>query len=343
MAKYHISPSTGKPNICRAHSKPCPIGGADDHYPTKEAAQKGFEKAMSEQTMTATKVDAGARKAALKAAEPKWVRLREVEATIEAANEAADKALRDRAFFQKARTALEAAQEAEARPVEDYKYGESNKRGTVHSYANSAIEALRRTEPWQPNRMSAWYPDHEYKSLEDIDAKVSTSDADNEMRLQDISDDLENLEAERDELKAEVVAATGFAENPRYGVPTGETTKEKWAGKQAGNYSNLPSKDVAVLKDAKRFCTRCGDAVERQGEGYSASLVHSGGGSECDDAKVEARTGQKPQWKQYVTSNSVCRYCGTGDPAHSKFEQKSYSDESSCSRCGGVSGYGIGD
>lgn len=42
--KYHISPSTGNPNRCYANTKPCPLGGSEDHYPTKEAARKGFEK-----------------------------------------------------------------------------------------------------------------------------------------------------------------------------------------------------------------------------------------------------------------------------------------------------------
>lgn len=343
MAKYHISPSTGKPNICRAHTKPCPIGGADEHYGSKQEAQQAFEKSMSDQTMATTKVDGAARAAALEAATPKWERLREVEADIEATEAAAAKALRDREQFQKARTALESAQEAELKPVEEYAYGESNKRGTVHARAEAAIEAIRRTEPYVPNQSRVWYPDREYTSLEDIDAKLSVSDSDNEMTLQDLSDDLENMEAERGKLRAEVLASTGFAENPRYGVPTGQTTKEKWAGKQAGNYSTLPRKDVDVLKDSKRFCTRCGDATEYQQSGYMGEWVHSNGEKNCDSAQVEKHTGEKPQWNQYVQPNPVCHYCGTGDPAHSTFKQQSYSDGTSCSRCGGVSGYGIGD
>ena len=42
--KYHISPSTGNPNKCYAHKKPCPVGGESEHYPTKEAAREAFEK-----------------------------------------------------------------------------------------------------------------------------------------------------------------------------------------------------------------------------------------------------------------------------------------------------------
>lgn len=42
--KYHISPETGRPNICRAGKRPCPIGG--EHYDSKEEARAGYEKAM---------------------------------------------------------------------------------------------------------------------------------------------------------------------------------------------------------------------------------------------------------------------------------------------------------
>lgn len=43
---YHISPTTGRPNQCTASKRACPYGGASDHYPSKEAARKGFEKKM---------------------------------------------------------------------------------------------------------------------------------------------------------------------------------------------------------------------------------------------------------------------------------------------------------
>lgn len=43
MVKYHISATTGRPNICRATKRQCPLGGEEDHYPTKEAARKALE------------------------------------------------------------------------------------------------------------------------------------------------------------------------------------------------------------------------------------------------------------------------------------------------------------
>jgi hypothetical protein len=46
--KYHISPTTGNPNRCYANTKPCPIGGEGEHYPTKESARKAFESSNSQ-------------------------------------------------------------------------------------------------------------------------------------------------------------------------------------------------------------------------------------------------------------------------------------------------------
>lgn len=51
MAKYHISPSTGSPALCKAHVKACPVGG--EHYGSKEEAQKAFE--ASQETLAASK------------------------------------------------------------------------------------------------------------------------------------------------------------------------------------------------------------------------------------------------------------------------------------------------
>lgn len=72
--KYHISPSTGNPNRCYANTKPCPLGGAEDHYPSKEAARKGFEKKQDsglsglKKTKKASPAPAATKKVAAKAA-----------------------------------------------------------------------------------------------------------------------------------------------------------------------------------------------------------------------------------------------------------------------------------
>lgn len=47
MPKYHISPDTGRPNICRAIDK-CPIGG--EHYDSKDEARSGYEAQQSGNT-----------------------------------------------------------------------------------------------------------------------------------------------------------------------------------------------------------------------------------------------------------------------------------------------------
>ena len=44
MTKYHISPKTGMPNICRATTRNCPISGDSEHFDSKEAAKAYSEK-----------------------------------------------------------------------------------------------------------------------------------------------------------------------------------------------------------------------------------------------------------------------------------------------------------
>lgn len=40
---YHISPSTGNPNICRAKTGNCPYGSPEEHYGSKDEARKAYE------------------------------------------------------------------------------------------------------------------------------------------------------------------------------------------------------------------------------------------------------------------------------------------------------------
>lgn len=46
MAKYHINPATGNPNVCRAQAGGCPFASADNHYDTKEDARTAYEASM---------------------------------------------------------------------------------------------------------------------------------------------------------------------------------------------------------------------------------------------------------------------------------------------------------
>ena len=43
MSKYHISPTTGRANICRATKRGCPLGADAPHFESKEAARAGYE------------------------------------------------------------------------------------------------------------------------------------------------------------------------------------------------------------------------------------------------------------------------------------------------------------
>lgn len=54
--KYHINNVTGRPNICRATKRGCPMGsGESEHYATREEAQAAYEKSMGEQSAPSLK------------------------------------------------------------------------------------------------------------------------------------------------------------------------------------------------------------------------------------------------------------------------------------------------
>jgi len=50
MVKYHINPTTGEVNLCRADTT-CPFGGEDLHFRSEEDARKAYEIKMSELTL----------------------------------------------------------------------------------------------------------------------------------------------------------------------------------------------------------------------------------------------------------------------------------------------------
>lgn len=56
MTKLHISPATGRVNICRATSQACPTGG--DQFDSKKAAHAAYEnknKALSAASIKKTR------------------------------------------------------------------------------------------------------------------------------------------------------------------------------------------------------------------------------------------------------------------------------------------------
>ena len=51
MAKYHINPATGRPNICGASAGKCPFGDKKHHYGSKAEARAAYEASMAEATL----------------------------------------------------------------------------------------------------------------------------------------------------------------------------------------------------------------------------------------------------------------------------------------------------
>lgn len=56
MAKYHVN-GRGEPGACKAKKRPCPYGGAEDHYESKEEAAQAFEKKMEAEVLVHFKDD----------------------------------------------------------------------------------------------------------------------------------------------------------------------------------------------------------------------------------------------------------------------------------------------
>ena len=129
-----------------------------------------------------------------------------------------------------------------------------------------------------------------------------------------------------------------------------ETARAKYAGTVRHNYCTLPTEDVEVLPEI-RHCADCGNVVERvsrtrtvaaSGHRHEVSAwIHSG--EEVVVTDVYPYLHEIGDHDHHARVRSACRYCNTDDPAHVQFVQASYSDETRCTRCGGVHGFAIGD
>lgn len=127
------------------------------------------------------------------------------------------------------------------------------------------------------------------------------------------------------------------------------TTFEKFAGQRAGNYSSNPTVDVEIL-DGPTMCgaresdgSRCLRPIVRDHEAQPTYMAY------WKHADVE---GPGPALNHHLRDGAAysligpttrCSYCGTQDPTEVTFHQRSWSDETECTRCGGVTGYAIGD
>lgn len=56
MVRYHVNSETGKVGKCSAVSGKCPFGSSDEHYTSKEAAQKAYENFMDKESLNSVKV-----------------------------------------------------------------------------------------------------------------------------------------------------------------------------------------------------------------------------------------------------------------------------------------------
>jgi hypothetical protein len=106
------------------------------------------------------------------------------------------------------------------------------------------------------------------------------------------------------------------------------TTFEKFTGQRAGNYSDLPTKDVPILPDI-HVCEKCRTRVVHvpfPGPGWGIGKWEHAESNECAGT--------------YVSPATRCRYCHSQD---AKYRQHAWYDAVECDRCGGVAGYAIGD
>lgn len=321
MGNHHISPKTGRANICRAQEGTCPLRGSDGeklpHFESKAAAQEYILAKAKEGNATLSTL-----KKPVKVKDvDQWARIKELNRNIDLNMEKwrrADRESRDIAKIESILSNMQTTTNTAAKS----------------SYASQVIKGFDQLEKgYQSNYFMKHFPNNDYPDQEALVQKFDTLKYLNNKEIAEAEVGLKQDYDTVSELNQKAMKETGYLENPRFGVPTGENTLEKWKGKQAGNYSSLPKKDVHVLKDAKKFCTKCNeDLVLDENKANQGLYLHADNGSQwCSNGKT------------FYSVNGSCKYCGTGDPSYLEFKQMSWSDESHCSRCGGVSGYGIGD
>lgn len=341
--KYHVN-HQGQAGLCKATKRPCRFGGEsgeENHFQdfasaraaaeakvaqeeggtvgggvSRRAAKATSSDPMSVVTPAATRlwavlVDAGFREAKLEEA---YQGEKRKQVTLWGASARLDKA-----------DAIEASRDIYPN---DYQW-----QAAVSSPATRALRDL--TSIADPSDHLPTFPHTQYPDLASLREAVDAQLAISEAREKLYAGDLHLHQVFREEAESSLVRETGYRENPRFGVPTGERVLEKITPRNVGNYSSRPTKDVAVLKDSQRFCTKCDGALDAITTGWSTRYAHRATG----ESTCVTSTGGA----SFASPNAVCGYCGTGDPAHHSFRQQSYSDEASCSRCGGVQGRAIGD
>lgn len=115
------------------------------------------------------------------------------------------------------------------------------------------------------------------------------------------------------------------------------TTLEYWAGRRAGNYSSLPTIDVEILPDVYT-CGREGCSAPELKYRKAGWVTGADGAERYDGGGFEHVAGDLDHEPSVMAR---CRFCrGTGALTSS---MHAWHDETRCDRCGGRSGYAIGD
>lgn len=309
MSGYHISPDDGEPRKCSASIRECPVGG--NHYTTKEQAFAAYEEMMSKDSFPAVYSKS---ESYPKETVEKWREL--------ARN------MRKISVLEEAMASRKSRQDRLMKALESLEKGASTPSQEAFE-AHNALVALHRSRPYVPNSHPDRYPSSKYPNFQAVRDDVLNEAKTLEHELQSLAGDHHETQVQYMRDARAVADETGHVSNPKYGVDSGVNTGEMWSGKTAGNYSNLPTKQVSVLTGAKTICKKCDQPVHYVKKGYGGNFVHESEDHGCDEVTYSIST--------------PCKYCGTSDPSFQTFKHQAYSDETSCSRCGGVSGYAIGD
>lgn len=115
------------------------------------------------------------------------------------------------------------------------------------------------------------------------------------------------------------------------------------------NYCSRPTKDVEII-ESQPICDGA-DFIPPVGE--SSPGNRGSYGPKCHkpiERKPDAKSWDFNPWQHVDGSDShhvrnaiTCRFCGNNEPGTVHYKQESWSDQTTCDRCGGSNGYAIGD
>lgn len=342
--KYHINPETGRPNQCTATVRGCKYavnGEMPEHYNSKEEAREAYENQNQDKIVQSVKKDNDA-----------VAKVTKSDKSGTNLDKPSVQEIIDSPEYQKN---YRMASLIQIKAMEAEKENEKNisHRDTLMNNHDKVDQWGVRTILERVNSNNERYGSDKQFNLEDYSIKTPLEGQsgaysityDKERFKNDLNEFIEVdmfrkvSESSQKAHKSEVFLSNarkglqerlGYTENPRFGVPTGESTLEKWQGRQAKGYSSLPTRNVPVLKDAQKYCKKCNQTLVAKDDALSRRYVHENGSDRCKNG-------------DFKQESITCKYCGTSDSQMVSSAQQAWSDEISCKRCGGVDGYGIGD